>query len=422
MEQDYYDGKEIDEIDRVAFAELDQIADSTENFSTLKAHKAPPVKVDLSQYLHYIRKQGPHGCWGYSFLAVWDIMNEMACPFTPNLSMNLWLREHRRRFDWEIKAIDEETGSLTDRIVQGLPSPDGRFHHKNEKEPHWFLRNFGIPTEGTELTNYSSTIWVGTMGLRTKSVQQGLAKEFRVCASGGTIEGINEAENYKLKSEPIKIPVNSSEFMLRLANGYPIRVSVKNWNHYVAIVGYDFTQKKFTYVNSSGDCWGRDGFGTFSFQDVDDPHTPPIINVAECLEIIPPNPVPAARIAFTHTNRMNVDLWLSIEDSPIPKKKIWPPAQTHDFEKSRDEGRWFPWDDNSRNLCYTVRLPSETDWPPSSHNRLVLDLYDSGAYSESGGNLVEFTAAFGGHVITCADLSQGPVKFDSRTHHRFCIP
>ena len=341
---------------------------------------AVPEKIDLSENLHFVRCQMGAGCWGYSMLAVWDIMNEMACPYSPNLSMRLWMMMHRRRELWENQG--------------GISSPDGRFHKMKTPE-FGFLQSFGNPTEGTELTlhNYPS-LWPD---------------------GGWSREGVDEADNYRLKSEPQKINVASQDFISSLLQGKPIRLGIgytdpdpnKSWGHFVAIVGYDKTAKTFKYVNSVGDNWGQDGFGTYTFQEIDN-HKAGVIDLdsAEIVEICPPKPVPAARISFKHTNRSNVHLRLSAENSPLPKNKIWPQG----------------WDENSRNLSFTVRLPSEFIWPPLPSNRLVLDLFDSAEFSNSGGKLEEFTAAFGGHVLKCSALSNGPVSFNPLDHQCFHIP
>ena len=339
-----------------------------------------PAKLDLSVYLRFLRQQGGAGCWGYSMLAVWDIMNEMKCPFSPNLSMRLWMMLHRRRELWEKQG--------------GLFSPDGRFHKMKNPE-FGFLQSFGDTTEGTELTLHQHpSLWPD---------------------GGWSQEGVNEAENYKLKSEPQKINVSSKDFVNALAEGFPIRLRIgyadpdpkKSWGHFVAVVGYDTIAKTFKYVNSVGDKWGQDGFSTYTFKEIDDHKSGSIdIDQGEIIEIVVPKPVPAARISFTHTNRSNVHLWLSAEDSPLPKRKIWPQG----------------WSENSRNLSFTVRLPKEFIWPPSQNNRLVLDLYDSAEYSNSGGKLEEFTVAFGGHVIKCAALSNGPCGFNAREYKHFLIP
>jgi hypothetical protein len=356
-----------DDIDDAAFAQVRRIAETTAPIAAPVPHKAPPVQVDLSKYLHYIRKQAGGGCWGYSLLAVWDIMNEMACPYSPNLSMNLSLLLHRTRKSWQPQG--------------GLFSVDGRFHKGDE-----FHLTFGNSTEGTELTHH---LWTG----------------------GWTLEGTNEAHNYRLACKPLPIAVNSSEFIKWLAAGHPIRAGIPG--HFVAIVGYDAANKTFKYVNSVGDRWGANGFATYTFDQIDNKNK---VHSADIIKIVPPKPVPAARISFTHSNRMNVNLWLSVEDSPIPKRKIWPHLQP------RREKHYSEWDDNSRNLSYTVRLPSELIWPPSTGSRLVLDLYDSGAFSDTGGTLTEFTSAFGGHVLNCSELSKGPTKFNVREHRRFHIP
>lgn len=365
--------------DSIVFEELHQVAETIEPISAeVLVHKAPPAEVDLSQYLHYIRWQGGEGCWGYSLLSVWDIMNEMKCPYSPNLSLNLGLFLHRRRDLWEKK------------VPPGINSPDGRFHKKLGEK--WVDQSFGCTTEGTEITN-PTIRWTGWW----------------------TNEGVNEAHSYRLASDIKKIPtINSTTFVNCLANGHPIQLEIggKDWGHLVAIVGYNFKKKTFKYANSAGDRWGNNGFGTYTFDEINNRRSGSIdIRNAYTIEIIPPSPVPAARIKVMTPEkggrRINVNLWLSVEGSPLPKKKIWPPC---------DSG------DNSRNLHYTVRLPSEFIWPPSPGNRLILDLYDSAAFSDTGGTLEEFTAAFGGHIVKSSQLYSGPVSFKAHEHKRFYIP
>lgn len=439
--------------DSLVLEELWRVAETAEPISPeVLVQKSPPFEVDLSKDLYYIRCQGGEGCWGYSLLAIWDIMNEMKCPYSPNLSLNPGLFLHRMRHHWERQG--------------GIYSPEGRFHKKgnylfninpnlesdleknlisqklkteflihgfplpnnaklvNDIECKWQKRHylewgvydnkwqylfyirkengklcvykpiikwpeisFGATTEGTEITN-PTIRWTGWW----------------------TEEGVNEAENYRLTSDVKKITVSSSEFMNRLANNQPIQLV--DGGHIIAIVGYTAANKTFKFVNSSGDRYGNNGFSTYTFAEIDN-KTGKWGNLynAYIIDPIPPRPVPAARIKVTTPEnggrRININLWLSAEGSPRPKKKIWPPC---------DSG------DNSRNLHYTVRMPSEFIWPPSPNNRLVLDLYDPGVFSETGGALEEFTVAFGGHIIQCSQLSSGPVNFKVREHKRFYVP
>ena len=86
-----------------------------------------PEKVDLSKYLHYIRNQYG-GCWGYATLAVWDIMNEIVCPYSPNLSFRHW-----RTFHSKLEISEKH---------QGVFSPDGRFHELGKGELEWKRKYF----------------------------------------------------------------------------------------------------------------------------------------------------------------------------------------------------------------------------------------------------------------------------------------
>jgi hypothetical protein len=362
-------------LDATVIADLARLRQAVPMVEKVPLKAAPPNAVDLSGHLRYVRTQGGAGCWGYSMLAVWDIMNEMACPYSPNLSMRIWMMLHRRRELWEKQG--------------GLFTPDGRFHKMSN--PEWgFLQSFGNTTEGTEPTLYTyPSFWPD---------------------GGWSAEGIDEAANYRLATEPKPIDITSTSFIQQLASGHPIRLSLRypaGEGHFVAVVGYDQTMQTFKYVNSIGDKWGTSGFAAYTFAEINAKKAGDVtFGSAEIVDIHPPKPVPAARIRFTHSNRSNVHLSLGVEESPHPPRKFWPHG----------------WDDNSANLSLTVRLPSEFIWPPSPDNRLVLDLYDSGQYSNTGGSLVEFTAAFGGHIVPCSSLAAGPVTFKPREHQCFQIP
>jgi hypothetical protein len=218
---------------------------------------------------------------------------------------------------------------------------------------------------------------------------------------------VNEANNYRLKSEPQGIEISAQSFVNSLADGKPIRLGYDA--HFIAVIGYDKGKQEFKYVNSWGEKWNNGGLGTLTFAEIDnrqidnpwlDKHT---ISSAEVVDIHPPKPVPVARIHIKHTDRSNVHLWIGAEDSPHPRSQIWPHG----------------WNDRCANLHFTVRLPSEFIWPPSATNRVVLELYDAGTYSQSGGELVEFTAAFGLHTFGASQL---PTKFKTGDHLHINIP
>ncbi|MDD9944353.1 MAG: hypothetical protein OXU20_25135 [Myxococcales bacterium] len=397
-----FEERSVHPLDEPVFERMEALAYQLPPATSPPMHRAPPAKLDLGQHLHFIRHQGGAGCFAYALLAVWDIMNEMACPYTPNLSLAPYMLLHRRRDIWESRG--------------GAVTRDGRFVSFKVGPEYGFFQEVGNPTLGTEMVGYSANPWCGLTNLNLGPV----ALEGSVPTVGWTVEGLNEAPMYRLAGLPKVLPrVTSESLILHLAAGHPMRVQIPS--HFLALVGYDLAAKTFTYVDSAGDRKHNAGFGTVTFAEVDDPKRP-YFSKAEVIDIVSPRPVPAARIRFSHSNRMNVGLWLSVEGSPIPRRQIWPPPQYHDDGlESRFLGHWMPWDDNSRNLHFTVRLPTELIWPPGPNNRLVLDVHDSGAYTTTGGQLDEFTAAFGGHVVKCDALNEGPAQFGSHSHHRFFI-
>lgn len=346
------------------------------------------MTVDLSKYLHFMRFQDGDGCWGYATCAIWDILNELHCPNSPAMSMNLWLMCHRRRDLWEMVGNNRKWQFYT---------PDGKFHSFMDGPEFGFFQDFGNTTEGTE-PEAASGRWAG----------------------GFTEEGVNEAQNYRLKyfpSESGSIPIcpidiSSKKFCEELGKNHPIRMEAKPPNfagHVIAIVGFDDILKTFKYVDSAGNTAIQGGFGTLTFAEIDNKtiwgnyH----IDKAYTIEVVPPRPVPVARIRIKHSNsRQNINLWVSAEGSPQPKRKIWPS---------------FEWpNDLIKNLNFNVRLPSEFIWPPSPKNRVILDLYDSGAISDGGGEVVGLSAAFGEHIVNSNQVV--PVGFKAGEHLRLYIP
>jgi hypothetical protein len=190
-----------------------------------------PNEVDLSKYLTYIRAQGGVGCWGYALLSIWKIMNEIAQPYSPDLSMKLWLVIHSRRDLWEKYG--------------GIIGPNGQFHKidGNIGPEFGFFQSFGNPTEGTEIA-YGAASYFGPYNT-LKDLDW-------------TDEGVIEASNYKLKGMPNKISLSSSDFINAIAKQKPIRIGigpVVGEGHVIAIVGYNKQKNEFKYVNSYGSDW-----------------------------------------------------------------------------------------------------------------------------------------------------------------------
>lgn len=315
--------------------------------------EALPSKVDYSYLITFVRDQGGYGCGMYSQTACWDIMNEMMCPYSPNISVN------RQLWAWAF--------ILHFKIVS---DPNGKQYSKMED----YIKGFGCPTEGSELTNSDAVQWP-------------------------VEEGNLEAPLYRLDTiTPVSVDVQ--EFKKWLVKG-PLRVAV--WgNHFVAFVGYDEVTKKFKYINSWGDQWGENGFGYMDYSALNKE-----VQGAEFYTFIPPKSVPAVRIRLTQEEgRQNVHMWLGIEGTP-PAKKIWPSGQRQDI---------------NRKLEYTVMIPRGFIWPPGPTNRLYLEILDTGGYYETGGKIEEFTAAFGGQIIKCSQLSTGANNFEPHKLLRLTIP
>lgn len=363
---------------------------------------AVPRSVDLSKYLRYIQGQAGGGCWGDTALMIWDIMNEMACPNSPNLSIKLWLNLFSTQDLW---AKKKEICSPYWGI-EGYPNPTSYNCHKIlthtlpngvVTDPwavdHWLFQSFGNTTEGTEMA-------------------------FGTCPYYGpypyidwTREGTLEASNYRLKCPPHFVEERSPDcFIGLLASGYPISVGMnppKGVGHVIGIVGYDKSSKTFKYVNPQGDHFGIGGFATLTFEEVANtkldswPFKDWTIKDAFTYEIIPPKPVPVAKVSCSAGTgiRRDIELWLSVEDHR---------GNLHSTRRIWHRGE----DDGCHKLSYTVCLPREFRWPPSGWNRLRLDLSNICKIfsDDKNAELTEFTAAFGANSVKSSDLNSGPIE------------
>jgi hypothetical protein len=322
---------------------------------------ALPSKVDYSSLIPFVRHQGAYGCGMNAGSACWDIMNEKICPYSPNISVN------RQIWAWARILHKFEHG---DTIDMGVFDYFG-VEYKTLDE---YLIKFGCPTEGTELTDSDGVRWP-------------------------TLDGDYEAPNYKMASPPSPVKVDVNEFKMWLAKG-PLRVTI--WgNHFVAVIGYDDVTQRFIFINSWGDQWGDNGFGYVEYSKLNQE-----VQGAEFFTFVPSKSVPSARIKFTHSYRQDIYLWIGVEGRPYAKR-IWPNEQRQD---------------GSKNLTLTVTLPRGFIWPPEPGNRLYLDVFDSGGRYETGGEMIEFIAAFCGQTFKCNQLSTGSVHFNPHQNVRFYIP
>jgi hypothetical protein len=179
----------------------------------------------------------------------------------------------------------------------------------------------------------------------------------------------------------VHVDLNELKYWL---NGGPVRAGI--WgNHFVTLVGYDDDSQRLKFVNSWGDRSGENGFDYIAYSGVDQE-----INSAQVYQFVPPQAVPCARVRFTSQRRQDVHVWIGIEGTNAIKR-IWPTGQRQD---------------DSCNLSLTVTLPPGFVWPPSPQNCLFLDVYDSGAHSDAGGAIHEFSAHFGDEHRFCAEILQ----------------
>ncbi len=358
---EYFRALELEEVARVG--QLSQQARTT--WTPVELQGFTP-KVDYSPFIPYIREQGGYSCGMQAGAACWDILNEKATSFSPNVSANrmIWL--------WKIIDIDK----------QPLIAQDCKIYNSVTD----YEMALGVPTEGSELTNTDAVQWP-------------------------TEDGNIESPNFRLAGPPIALPVEVNEIKKALNQG-PVRVStwrdvcnggtaVGGADHFVALVGYDDSTRRFKFVNSWGDQWNEGGFGYFGYDSLNKE-----VEGAEQYHVVTPKSLAVAHISFTHSCRQDVFLWLGIEGYPSAKR-IWPTGQLQDV---------------SHNLSFTVTLPRGFVWPPGPDNRLYLDIYDCGRHYESGGQLQAFWAAFCYQVVPSAQLENGPVNFQPHTLTHVFLP
>ncbi len=328
--------------------------------------KIPPLpkQVDYAPQIPFVRYQGAWGCHQYARAACWDIMNELACPYSPNVSVNrmLWAFIHE--------------------VIYKTPIPGPKGSYQNVDQ---YLVKVGCPTESSEFTDSD--------GVRTPTWRgNDEASNFRMKGSGGVVSPVIPAGG------EVSVDVDTLRYHL---TQHPLRVVVNQGSHFVALIGYDDNLQRFKLINSVGDLWGEDGYYYIAYNDLKKE-----ILAADYREFVPPKPMPVARIRIKAGCRQDVYVWLAREGLTWTKR-VWPNGQR---------------DDNSRNLSITVTLPSNFQWPPSAQDPLHLEVFSTTEHICAGGDILEFTAANGNQVMPCKDLAQGPVHFEPYTLTKLTIP
>jgi len=362
--------------------------------------KFVPPNIDYAPQIPFVRHQGAYACGMNAAAACWDVMNELISPYSPNLSVNrmiwVWAREFRRDQVLTLLAcMGQQPQSIPNTHWQTAFGVDHQGFvlcvpglGKSYQSSAEYYADLGCPTEGTELTDSDAVKWPIAVAN-------------------------DEAPNYRLKLTPtpnppgntcwvsVKVNVNNLRYHL---SARPLRAVVFNGQHFVALIGYDDAKQRFKFINSWGDQWYDGGYGYIEYSKLGQE-----VQGAEYLLIEPPKPVPTARVSFKHTRRQDVSLFLcGKQPSGAPTvKQIWPSGQRQD---------------DSRNLTLTVTLPVGFAWPPSASNKLYLQVFDSGANSAGGGDLVEFIAAFSGSLLVCKKLKKGAVPFSPNKLATFSLP
>lgn len=361
--------------------EVNLMADASRRAILSHTHVRPlnlPSVVDHSLHLKFIRDQGAFACGLNAAAACWDILLSKYCaPYIhPNISVNrmIWA------WAWTLRCWPENLpcNQRTTMPIPGLPG-SGNTNYQTLDE---YLHFAGCPTEGTELTNSDAVQWP-------------------------TDDGNAECPNFRLDRHPeavapnfhrdVQVNLNELKYWL---NGGPVRVGI--WgNHFVTLVGYNDTEQRFKFINSWGDNWGDNGFGYVAYSNINQE-----LDSAQVYQYVPPQAVPCARIRFTSQWRQDVNLWLGVEGTQ-QVKRIWPSGQRQD---------------SSKNLWFTVKLPTGFVWPPSPQNRIFLDVYDSGSHSHAGGAIQEFSVHYGDQHRFCNEILQGIPDPDNHSSDSGVVP
>jgi hypothetical protein len=347
--------------------ELTRLSEAAKLLPPLREVPIPiPDHVDYSPQIPFIRHQGGWGCFMYARAACWDIMNELACPYSPNLSVNRML--------W----------AFTFEVIHKWPIPGlGGYTYATANQ---YLMSLGCPTESTEFTDSDGVRWPMPDG-------DDEAPNFRMKGTGGILSPLVSVGG------PVSVDVNSLRYHLA---SHPLWVVVDQNRHFVALVGYNDRLQRFKLLNSIGDQFEDNGFYYIAYADLKKE-----VQAADYCEFVPPKPMPVARIRLTSQHRQDVFLWLANEKTTWTKR-VWPNGQRQD---------------DSRNLAITVTLPSRFQWPPTDDFPLHLEVFSTTEHVNAGGEVLEYTVANGANdVMPCKQLANGPVHFDEYQLLKLTIP
>jgi hypothetical protein len=252
-----------------------------------------PTAFNYNDYVTLIRSQGPGGCYLYALLTVTDILKKIEMKgWAPNLSYafaeyiyNSEYLYNKQTNKWDIK-------------------------NNYQFNQDAILMNIGCCTETSMPTNFDS-------GPKIPTLQQ-----------------IEDAQLFKLKKVSEWIKPDSDHQDLRFQKKIKRLIFEKSpliadvWlaqhdkdsaSHVVAITGYDDNTQEFQFVNSCGDRYGDNGFGSIpytNFLESGYPQTGPFPQIIEVRYVenepsknLYPSPyfpnVPTARIKITTSSNRN---------------------------------------------------------------------------------------------------------------------
>lgn len=231
-----------------------------------------PKSIDLAKYQTAVKDQGSRGSCAY--FSATGLM-ESAIKLTQGDDVNI-SEEYLISYGKGVrKTYTSGDGSTAYDNLKTFKKGGVVFERDMPYQPSWFAK--GLPCEGMDEDSSSTSKSCYSHGvpsyeLRKKAVRPYKMKYYQLRYRD--IESIVETISSKKQSVVISLPVNH--------NGWHSDTGLAEYNeeldkeckaepskcggHSILVTGYDLDKKIFTFKNSWGDDWGKEGFGHVSFK------------------------------------------------------------------------------------------------------------------------------------------------------------
>jgi hypothetical protein len=247
----------------------DTVATPTLNMDLLKDL---PKVVNLSSSMTSVKNQSNRGT-----CTLFTTMGILEAAIKKDLHLEVNLSEEYLNYETKSTGhFPDDEGSQVGADIEGMQSGGILLERDWSYEPTWFGK--GLPCEGYENTDTSAPSYcyshyapdastlkkvISTQGIKFGSIEKDTNAIIRFLAEKRRPLILAVTINYA------GWPDNGNAYYDETLRQECLNGTAECGGHSIILTGYDLNKKVFFFKNSWGKEWGQDGYGTLTFESVD---------------------------------------------------------------------------------------------------------------------------------------------------------